>query len=129
MGSPSHNEVLIVVDDEEYVRSVFGDTLRTLGYTVLEADDGDRALEVMSAHGAPVHLVISDINMPGMDGLEFVGLLRAAYPAIPALLVSGEGLQYMMDNRDRIPEGVHFLAKPVTMGQLASKVRQILDAE
>ena len=129
MGSPSSNEIIIIVDDEEFVRNVFGDTLRTLGYTVLEATDGDNALEVMSEYGAPIHLVISDINMPSMDGLEFVGMLRAAYPNMPALLVSGQGPQYMMDNRDRVPEGVHFLAKPVAIADLANKVRKILDAQ
>ena len=129
MGSPSPNEVLVVVDDEDFIRDLFGHTLRTLGYTVLEATDGEHALQVMQEHHAPVSLVISDISMPQMDGLEFVGLLRSAYPGMPALFVSGQGPQYMMDNRDRIPEGVHFLAKPVTQGQLATKVRRILDSE
>jgi len=127
MGSPSANEVIVIVDDEDFIRDLFGDTLRTLGYTVLEAADGDDALRVMTEHGAPVHLVISDIAMPEMDGLDFVNMLRAAYPEMPALLVSGQGPQYMMDNRDRVPDGVHFLAKPVTMGELANKVRKILD--
>lgn len=129
MASPSPNEVLVIVDDEDFIRDLFGQTLRTLGYTVLEATDGENALQVMQDHHAPVSLVISDISMPEMDGLEFVGLLRAAYPDMPALLVSGQGPQYMMDNRDRVPDGVHFLAKPVTQGELASKVRKILDAE
>jgi len=128
MASPSPHEVIVIVDDEDFIRDLFGQTLRTLGYTVLEATDGENALQVMQDHHAPVALVISDISMPEMDGLEFVGLLRSAYPDMPALLVSGQGPQYMMDNRDRVPEGVHFLAKPVTMGQLASKVRHILDA-
>jgi two-component system, cell cycle sensor histidine kinase and response regulator CckA len=129
MGSPSNHEVIVVVDDEEFVRDVFSHTLRTVGYTVLEAKDGDHALEVMTEHSAPVHLVISDINMPGMDGLDFVSMLRAAYPDMPALLVSGQGPQYMMDNRDRVPEGVHFLAKPVAIADLTNKVRKILDDE
>jgi CheY-like chemotaxis protein len=129
MGSPNANEVIVIVDDEDFIRDLFGNTLRTLGYTVLEADNGDKALEVMSEHHAPVSLVISDISMPEMDGLEFVGMLRAAYPSLPCLFVSGQGPQYMMDNRDRIPEGVHFLAKPLTMGELSSKVRKIIDAE
>ena len=128
MGSPSPHEIIVIVDDEDFIRDLFGQTLRTLGYTVLEATNGENALQVMQDYHAPVHLVISDISMPEMDGLEFIGLLRSAYPEMPALLVSGQGPQYMMDNRDRVPEGVHFLAKPLTMGQLASKVRHILDA-
>jgi len=128
MASPSGNEVIVIVDDEDFIRDVFGHALRTMGYTVLEAKDGEHALQVMQEHHAPVHLVISDIAMPEMDGLEFVGLLRAAYPGMPALLVSGQGPQYMMDNRDRVPDGVDFLAKPVTIGELLSKVRKMLDA-
>ena len=127
MGSPSPNEVIVVVDDEDGVRDVFVRTLRTLGYTVLEAVDGEHALRVMSEYGAPVNLVMSDINMPQMDGLEFVGMLRAAYPELPALFVSGQSAQWMMDNRDRIPERTHFVAKPITIAGLANKVRQILD--
>ncbi len=129
MSSPNANEVVVIVDDEDFIRDLFGKTLRTLGYTVLEAENGDSALQVMSQHGAPVSLVISDISMPEMDGLEFVGMLRAAYPNLPCLFVSGQGPQYMMDNRDRIPENVHFLAKPLNMGELSSKVRKILDVE
>jgi two-component system cell cycle sensor histidine kinase/response regulator CckA len=129
MSSPNPNEVIVIVDDEDLIRDMFGGTLRTLGYTVLAAENGEQAMQVMQAHHAPVSLVISDISMPEMDGLEFVGLLRAAYPNLPCLFVSGQGPQYMMDNRNRIPDGVHFLAKPLTMGQLASTVRGILDAD
>jgi two-component system cell cycle sensor histidine kinase/response regulator CckA len=128
MGSPSAHEVIIVVEDEEGVRTVFARSLRSLGYTVLEAENGEQALQVMSEHAAPVHLVMSDINMPEMDGLEFMSLVRSAYPSLPGLLVSGESPQFLMENRDRAPEGVHFLAKPVTIAGLANKVRQIIDA-
>jgi two-component system, cell cycle sensor histidine kinase and response regulator CckA len=128
MAHSSQKEAIVVVDDDDFIRDSYGDVLRTLGYTVLIAEDGEHALQVMTDHDAPIHLVISDINMPRMDGLEFVGMLRAAYPNMKALLVSGQGPQYLVDNRDRIPEGVHFLAKPVTMGELANRVRQILDS-
>ena len=127
MGLPSSDEVIVVVDDDEYVRRLFSETLRVLGYTVLTASDGEDAIRVMSEHDAPVHLVVADVNMPRMDGLEFVELVQSAYPGVPALLISGEGAQYLMDNHDRIPRGTHFLAKPVAAGALASQVRQILD--
>lgn len=128
MGAPSQSEVIVVVDDEEMIRESYADVLRSRGYTVLVAENGDDALHAMTEHGAPVHLVISDINMPEMDGLEFVGMLRAAYPTLPALFISGQSTQFMMDNRDRMPENVHFLAKPVSTADLASRVREILDA-
>jgi CheY-like chemotaxis protein len=129
MGAPSSHEVIIVVDDEEFVRAAFGDMLRTLGYTVLTATDGEHALSVMSEHGAAIHLVVSDITMPAMDGLEFAALVRAAYPALPVLLVSGESPTFLMDNRERVPEGTFFLGKPVSLGALAHQVRVILDSQ
>ena len=128
MGAPNGHEVIVVVDDEEFVRSVFSDMLRTLGYTVLTATDGEHALAVMSEHREPVNLVLSDISMPHMDGFELVSLVRSAYPMIPVLLVSGESAQFVMDNRERVPDGTHFLSKPVSMGALANQVRRILDA-
>ena len=128
MGASSQKECVVVVDDDDVIRDNYSDILQRLGYTVLVAENGEHALQVMTDHDAPVHLVISDINMPEMDGLELVGMLRAAYPNMPALLVSGQSTQYLVDNRDRIPEGVHFLAKPVSMGELANRVRKILDA-
>jgi two-component system, cell cycle sensor histidine kinase and response regulator CckA len=128
MPSESQHEVIVVVDDEEAIRNSYADVLSARGYTVLMAENGDDALRIMTDHGAPVQLVISDINMPEMDGLEFVGLLRAAYPDLPALFVSGQSAQYMLENRDRFPEDVHFLSKPVSGADLAARVRQILDA-
>ena len=128
MPAQSQHEVVVVVDDDEAIRESYADVLTARGYTVLIAENGEHALQVMTDHHAPVHLVVSDINMPEMDGLEFVGMLRSAYPDMPALLVSGQSAQYMLENRDRFPENVHFLSKPVSASDLVTHVRKILDA-
>jgi two-component system cell cycle sensor histidine kinase/response regulator CckA len=120
--------VIVVVDDEESVREVIAQLLRSDGFTVLEAENGEHALQVMQDHHAPIDLLVSDINMPEMDGLELVGFLRAAYPGLRALFVSGQGAEYMMENRDRVSEGTHFLAKPFQLDVLRTRVREILDA-
>jgi two-component system, cell cycle sensor histidine kinase and response regulator CckA len=120
--------VIVVVDDEEEVRGVMVRLLESVGHTVLVATNGEHALQVMQEHHEPVDLVISDINMPEMDGLELVGFLRAAYPNLRALLVSGQGSGYLVENRDRIPEGTHFLAKPFGMAALRQRVQDILES-
>ena len=125
---PSATGVIVVVDDEEEVRGVMVRLLESVGHTVLEATNGEHALQVMQDHHEPVDLVISDINMPEMDGFELVGFLRAAYPNLRALLVSGQGPEYLMDNRDRIPENTHFLAKPFNLAALRNRVQEILDS-
>jgi two-component system cell cycle sensor histidine kinase/response regulator CckA len=119
--------VVVVVDDEEMVRGVITRLLESAGYTVLAADNGEDALAAMQEHHEPVDLVISDIEMPQMDGLELVAFLRAAYPNLPALLVSGQSPQFLIDNRHRIDAETHFLAKPFTPATLLGRVKKLLE--
>jgi two-component system cell cycle sensor histidine kinase/response regulator CckA len=120
--------VIVVVDDEEMVRGVIAAMLVADGFEVLEAENGEHALEVMTEHRAPVDLLISDINMPQMDGLELVSFLRAAYPSLKALFVSGQGTEWLMENRDRMTDGTHFMAKPFQPDALRQRVREIIAA-
>ncbi|HJQ20585.1 MAG TPA: response regulator [Gemmatimonadaceae bacterium] len=117
---------IVVVDDDQTVRRVVARQLERAGYGVLEASDGEDALRVMTEHHEPVDLVVSDISMPAMDGLELVELLRNAYPELPLLLISGQSAEFLMAQRDRIPDGVHFLAKPFEYEALTSRVASIL---
>jgi CheY-like chemotaxis protein len=121
-------EVLLVVEDEAAVRAPICRTLRNLGYFVLEADNGERALEVMQEHHAPVHLVISDVMMPEMDGTELVASLRSWYPSMRVLFISGYSAQYLEAKGDRV-NGSAFLAKPFSLDVLSRRVRELLDAE
>ena len=122
------NGVIVVVDDDEAVRDVIARMLEGDGYTVLVAANGERALQVMQDHHAPIDLLISDINMPEMDGLELVAFLRSAYPSLRALFVSGQGAEFLVENRDRIAEGTHFLAKPFRPDVLSKRVREIIES-
>jgi two-component system cell cycle sensor histidine kinase/response regulator CckA len=123
------NCVIVVVDDEQEVREVIVRMLETEGYTVLQAENGEHALAVMQEHHAPVDLLVSDINMPEMDGLELVEFLRSAYPSLRALFVSGQSAEYMAENRDRVVPGTHFMAKPFLPDVLRKRVRDILAAD
>ena len=98
------------------------------GFHVLQAKNGEHALVVMQQHHAPVDLLISDISMPEMDGLELVSFLRSAYPSLRALLVSGQGPEFLMENRDRITKSTHFVAKPFDALALITKVHDIINA-
>jgi len=118
-------EIVLVVDDDPDVRSMMIHSLRSLGYTVLEADRGETALRVWESDRRPLDLVISDVAMPGMP----VGVLRQRlavdHPAAKLLLVSG----YLEESaiRDEIEAGtLAFLAKPFTASDLAAAVRDTL---
>jgi len=109
----------LVVDDEPMIRRLVGRTLERLGYTVLYANCGERALERMDAHGPSIRLVVLDQTMPGMGGAEVLARLRVDYPALPVLCISG----YTPD-LDANPLDPHtaFLSKPFTTQQLGEMV-------
>ena len=122
------SEVVLVVEDEAVVRAPLCRSLRNAGYFVLEANNGEDALMVMQEYHAPIHLVITDVQMPEMDGAELVGLLRDWYPRMRVLFISGYSKQYL-DSRGGTVDGSAFLAKPFGMRELTARVREILDTE
>lgn len=79
---------ILVVDDEDPVREVVAWMLQDAGHDVHEASDGEQALHFLDRHG-PVDLVLSDINMPGIDGMELCMKVREQWPEMPILLISG----------------------------------------
>jgi len=83
----------------------------------------------MQDHHSPIHLVISDVMMPEMDGTELVGLLRGWYPRMRVLFISGYSPQYLEAQGGTKVQGSHFLAKPFGLDELTRRVREILDAE
>lgn len=119
-ASPRGNETILVVEDQGYVCEFSAYTLRRLGYTVLVAPHGAKALDLVRNRKQPIDLVLSDLVMPYMSGREFVRELSK--------LQSGFGVVYMSGYSDDPACRAHFVAKPFTMGTLARKVREALDA-
>jgi two-component system cell cycle sensor histidine kinase/response regulator CckA len=119
-------ETILLVEDEAAVRDVIGRALREHGFYVLEARDGEHALDVAEAHGAPIHLVISDVIMPKMDGCALFQRLRTWYPHLRFLFVSGytSGALGAAELRG---ETADFLAKPFSAEALYATVRALLD--
>lgn len=113
---------IVVAEDEDLLRYCTARLLRQHGYKVIEARDGVEALELLEKSGAAVHLLVTNYNMPRMDGIELARRLRAKHGRLIVLLVSGS------DHAADLDEDVEFMPKPFNQADLAVKVRQLLRA-
>ena len=125
---PSGSETCLVVEDAGRVRALTCEYLEGSGYRVLQAADGRQALAVARSHEGPIHLLVTDVVMPGMSGPELAGSLAKAHPEMKVLLVSGHA------NETAIRHGVmdptaSLLTKPFTQDVLLRKVREVLDSQ
>jgi len=120
-------ETVLVVEDEPWVRGVERRILESQGYTVLEASNGDDALEVARKHPGQIHLLLTDVVMARMSGKELAAELEADHPGLKVLFISGYTENYIVHGNILEP-GAAFLAKPFTAAALARKVREVLDA-
>ncbi|MDB5478099.1 MAG: hybrid sensor histidine kinase/response regulator [Alphaproteobacteria bacterium] len=117
---------ILLVEDEDAVRAFSVRALQNKGYEVFEASSGDNALELVAEKKPKIDLMVSDVMMPGMDGIELGKRIRETYPDLSIIFMSG----YTEDKfKDDMGPGIHFLAKPFTLKQLAEKVKEVLDGE
>jgi len=116
-------ETILVVDDAEAIRKMVCAMLSQHGYACLEASDGREALRTLAYE--PVHLVLTDVLMPGMGGVELAMRLKAERPGMRVMFMSGYSENPVVRHIETIPGT--FLAKPFTAGVLMEKVRQMLD--
>ena len=123
---PRGSETVLVVEDEPGVRAVILRTLQEQGYTVLEARHGIEALQIGMQPSVNIHLLLTDVVMPQVNGREVAERLTLIHPEIRVLYISG----YTDDAVVRhgiLAEGAVFLQKPFTPDTLAHKVREVLD--
>jgi two-component system cell cycle sensor histidine kinase/response regulator CckA len=119
--------VVLLVEDEDAVRTFAARALRNKGYTVLEANSGERALELAGDGGKKIDLLVSDVVMPVVDGPTLARLIRVSRPNLKIIFISG----YAEDAFRRYPDtpvDINFLAKPFSLSQLAGKVKDVLAA-
>ncbi|HYR69498.1 MAG TPA: ATP-binding protein, partial [Candidatus Dormibacteraeota bacterium] len=127
--APGHgggSETILLVEDEAGVRSVARELLEMKGYKVLEAEDGASGLELALTYPGTLHLLLSDVVMPGMSGRDLAERLSVERPGIRVLFISGFTDDTMVRRGVRDAK-VAFLQKPFTLENLAQKVREVLD--
>ncbi len=119
-------ETLMVVEDEDAVRNLVCQILRSSGYNVLEASHGVDALLLLEQQSEPINLIITDVIMPFMSGREFADKAIHKYKDIKVLFMSGYTDEAILPHGVLDP-GVAFIQKPFTTANLAAKVRDLLD--
>ncbi len=124
-GDSQGLETVLLVEDEEGVRRVAREFLEIRGYSVLEARDGDEALQTAHSHMGPIHLLLTDVVMPGMNGRELWQRLSWR-PEMKVLFMSGYPENAIIRN-GTLEAGAQYLQKPFTLSALTHKVRQVLN--
>jgi PAS domain S-box-containing protein len=123
--SPGH-ETILLVEDEENLRRLARQSLETQGYRVIDAPDGTAAIKISQAHKGPIHLLLTDVIMPGMNGRELANQLSPTRPEMRVLYMSGYTENHIGHN-GTLDEGITLLQKPFTLPALKAKVREVLD--
>ena len=123
--SPGH-ETILLVEDEENLRRLARQSLEIQGYRVIDAPDGAAAIKISQAHKGPIHLLLTDVIMPGMNGRELANQISPTRPEMRVLYMSGYTENHIGHN-GTLDEGITLLQKPFTLPALKAKVREVLD--
>lgn len=113
------NETLLVVEDDDHLLNSFKKTLENFGYKVLIAQNGRDALELFTRKANEINMIITDIVLPEMGGMDLYLLINKEYPDLHFLLMSGYS--------DKIESGINYIQKPFHSNELVNKIREILD--
>jgi PAS domain S-box-containing protein len=121
------SETILLVEDEDQVRALVSRILKRSGYDVLEAARPHDALELAGRVEQPIHLLITDVVMPELNGRQLAERVRVMRPELEILFMSGYS-DHLLERDGVLERGLHFLPKPITPAALTSTVRAILDA-
>ena len=114
---------ILVVDDQESMREMLSELLRMMGYDARAVDGGDQALQ--SLQDTETDLVITDLNMPGMDGMELMKRIKGLYPRLPVIIITGYGT--FNTERQVLSSGADgYIPKPCTINRVQETVNQAL---
>jgi len=120
-------ETILLVEDEPQLRELTRSVLQARGYEVVEAKNSAEAEQLAEKYGAKIHLLLTDVIMPGISGRELAKRLSAQRPALRVLYMSGYTYNVIAQG-GTLERGVAFLQKPFTPRVLVEKVREVLDA-
>jgi two-component system, cell cycle sensor histidine kinase and response regulator CckA len=118
---------ILVVDDDHLARAFAASVLRRAGHVPLEADGTEAALGALIAHPGPIHLLLTDMTLPGHGSVALVHEVRQQRPGTPVLLMSGFPEQALL-LQQRIQDGAAFISKPFSGQDLKQAIRRVLDA-
>ena len=117
---------ILLAEDDKAIRFTAQRVLRKFGYTVLIAEAPEAALRLAAEHSGEIHLLLTDVIMPGMSGRELATQLAMQRPAVKCIFMSGHTAD-AISCCGVLDQGVDFLAKPFSRDELALKVREVLD--
>lgn len=118
-------KTILVVDDEPQIRSLVKSVLSRRRHRILEASDGVEAVEVFERPGVKIDLILTDVIMPRMDGIELAGRASSQSPKLRVIYMSGK-CEADAVRRDVDTKGFGFVRKPFDIGELDRKVNQFL---
>ncbi len=124
---PSGHETILLVEDDEQIRRAAVEVLNVLGYEVFEASSGIQAIQLANLYKNPIHLLLTDVIMPRMNGRELAEKIKVIHPETTILYMSGY-TDDIISKHGVLDEDVHFLNKPFTPSILATKIREILES-
>jgi two-component system, cell cycle sensor histidine kinase and response regulator CckA len=125
-ASPTGSETVLLVEDNDMVRRLARQVLSHLGYEVLDTNSPNGAIRICAEHPKPIHLLLSDVIMPEMNGVELYARLQAIRTELKVLFMSGYA-EDVIARQGMLVEGMEFIQKPFTIETLATRVRQVLD--
>ena len=120
------SETILLAEDDDSARKLIRSSLQEFGYWVLEAQDGKEALQLIEHHKGSIHLLLTDVVMPGMSGRELADRLQPLQPKMKVLYMSGY-TDNAIFHHGVLESGMQFIQKPFTPKVLISKVREVLD--
>lgn len=124
-GSFVGNETILLVEDENIVRAITSEVLERLGYKILEAENGEEAMERASTYEGEIHLLLTDVIMPKMNGKDLAVKLATLRPDMRILFMSGYN-EDIVSEKGVLNEGIHYINKPFSPARIAKKIREVL---
>jgi len=123
-----HGETILLVDDDLFVRETDQDVLEHLGYNVITADDGNKAVRLCLTHATSISAVIMDIVMPNMQGVEAAGLIKKRVPTMPIILVTGYDKKNILDEKNKSMADV-IISKPYSIEKVSRILQDLLTVQ